>query len=163
MLNRRSLLQVMLAGAGVSLVDTLKAQEVANASETLNAPAFVKPTATHPLLLCYNENPIGMSPKAKQAAAKSLSVANRYAFARCEVLRNDVAAYMGGKPENIMLSHGSSEAIRACIEAFSFHKPDTQLLVPELTYGDGEAVARRNAIPVARCLWGRIGRLILKR
>lgn len=154
MLNRRSLLQVMLAGAGASFLGTAQAKGAATADEKLLAPVFVQPTAKKPLLLCYNENPIGMSPKAEQVAAKSLSVANRYAFALCEQLRNDVAAYMGGKPENIMLSHGSAEAIRASIEAFAFKKPDTQLLVPELTYSDGEAVARRNELSVVKVAMG---------
>ena len=35
-----------------------------------------------------------------------------------EVLREAVAQYMGGKTDNIFLTHGSAEAIRASIESF---------------------------------------------
>lgn len=152
MLNRRSLLQVVLAGAGVSVLPSVEAKTAA--AEKLAAPAFVKPTAAQPLLLCYNENPLGMSAAARAAAAKSLPRGNRYAFMRCEQLRKDIATYIGGKTDNIVMTHGSSEAIRASIEAFAFKKPDTQLLVPELTYSDGADVAARNEIPVKRIPMG---------
>ena len=60
--------------------------------------------------------------KAKAAAAAFVPPAaekgSRYPFARVEVLREAVAQYMGGKTDNIFLTHGSAEAIRASIESF---------------------------------------------
>ena len=59
-----------------------------------------------------------MSPAAKKALAAAAEKGSRYPFARVEVLRKAVAQYMGGKTDNILLMHGSAEAIRASIESF---------------------------------------------
>ena len=59
-----------------------------------------------------------MSPAAKKAVAAAAEKGSRYPFARVEVLRKAVAQYMGGKTDNIFLTHGSAEAIRASIESF---------------------------------------------
>ena len=59
-----------------------------------------------------------MSPAAKKAVAAAAEKGSRYPFARVEVLRKAVAQYMGGKTDNILLMHGSAEAIRASIESF---------------------------------------------
>ena len=48
--------------------------------EVMQIKAFEAPTAQKPLLLCFNENPFGMSRKAKEAAGRALEAASRYPF-----------------------------------------------------------------------------------
>lgn len=117
------------------------------------APAgFVKPTAEKPIIACFNENPLGLSAAARKAVADSAAVANRYPFARAEVLRKACAEMIGGKPDEIVLSQGSAEAIRASIEAHN--GPGATLITAELTYSDGEMCAVRNKIPVVKVKMG---------
>ena len=87
------------------------------------------------MALCFNENPLGLTPAARDAAIAALPDANRYPFVAAERLRKACADFMGGKPENVMLSHGSAESIRASIEAHI--RPGVCLICPELTYSDG--------------------------
>ena len=146
-LNRRSLLTAASAGAAL-LGTTVSAAEAAPA-----VPAFKAPTAKNPLLLCFNENPLGMSAAARKAAAHATVQGSRYPFLRTEVLRKAIADYMGAKPANIMPSHGSAEAIRASIEAYN--TPDVQVVVPELTYSDGADTARKNNMKVTTVAMGK--------
>lgn len=142
-LNRRDLFRFAGAGAGVLALGS------AAAAAPVSRPAFVPPSPSKPLRLCFNENALGMSAAAKKAAVRAIEEeASLYPFMRCEVLRKACAAYMGGKPENIMLTHGSAEAIRASIECNI--DENTQLVIPELTYSDGEDCAKRNGIKVVK-------------
>lgn len=116
------------------------------------AAAPSAPDAAHPILACFNENPLGLSAGARKALAASADRCNRYPFTEVEKLRAACAAFIGGKPEAVTLSQGSAEAIRASVEAY---KTDgVQLVVPALTYGDGEMCAVRNGIPVAHVPMG---------
>jgi histidinol-phosphate aminotransferase len=139
-MKRRELFRIAGATAGVAFA----AQ--GSVSAAAEAPAFVPPTKEKPILLCFNENPLGISKSAKEAIAASTNLANRYPFAQVAKMRQAVAEYMGGTADNILLTHGSAEAIRASVEAY--RKPNSVLLVPELTYSDGADVAKRNNIPV---------------
>lgn len=144
-LNRRELLRLAGAGAGVFAL----AGSTGAVAAPVTKPSFQAPTASRPLRLCFNENALGMSDAAKKAAAQAIAEqSSLYPFARCEVLRKACAQYMGGKPENIVLTHGSAEAIRASIECNIVG--DTQLVIPELTYSDGEDCARRNGIKIVK-------------
>ncbi len=137
-MNRRNLFKIVSLSAssiflgGTSVHATIK--------------PFQVPTSTNPLLLCFNENPLGITETAKQAMSESAKRASRYPFAQVAKVRKLCAEFMGGSPDNIMLSHGSAEAIRASVEAFK--TDNTVLLTAELTYSDGADVARRNNIPV---------------
>lgn len=144
--NRRDLFRVAGAGVGAWMFG------VGATQAAIAVPKFVPPTAKSPLALCFNENSLGMSPSAKAAAQASLAQASRYPFARAEALRKACAKFMGGKPENIMLTHGSAESIRAAIE--SHIVPNTQVVVPELTYSDGEDTARKNKLKVVKVPMG---------
>lgn len=142
-LNRRDLFRFAGAGAGVLALGSTAA------AAPVSRPAFVPPSPSKPLRLCFNENALGMSAAAKKAAVRAIEEeASLYPFMRCEVLRKACAAYMGGKPENIMLTHGSAEAIRASIECNIVE--NIQLVIPELTYSDGEDCAKRNGIKVVK-------------
>ncbi|MDO4937863.1 MAG: histidinol phosphate aminotransferase, partial [Sutterellaceae bacterium] len=103
-MNRRELFRFAGAGVGTLMLGSHAVQAASI------APKFVPPTPKSPLLLCFNENSLGMSASAKAAAQKALDQAARYPFVRAEALRKACATFMGGKPENIMLTHGSAES-----------------------------------------------------
>lgn len=107
---------------------------------------FKAPTAKAPMLLSFNENPLGMSLKAQQAVAKAAAKGSRYPFVSFGKLRAACAKFMGGNPENILLTHGSAESIRASIEAYLV--PGVELFQSELTYSDGADTARKNNVKV---------------
>ena len=137
-LNRRQLFRLVGAGAALSSLGTTAAVAA--------QPKFVEPTAQKPMLLCFNENPLGMSEKAKEAIAKAAMYGSRYPFAQVIAFKKDLAKFMDVKPDEVLLTHGSAEAIRATIEAEA--TKNTVLVQPELTYGDGADVAKRNNILV---------------
>ena len=138
-LNRRQLFRLVGAGAALSSLGTTAAVAA--------QPKFVKPTAEKPMLLCFNENPLGMSENAKAAMYGS-----RYPFAQVIAFKKDLAKFMNVRPDEVLLTHGSAEAIRATIEAEA--TKNTVLVQPELTYGDGADVAKRNNIPVKNVKMG---------
>ncbi len=117
-------------------------------------PEFVPPTAKKPMLLCFNENPLGLSDDAKKAINEATSRASRYPFAQVAALKKDLAEYMDAQPDNIMPSHGSAEAIRASVEAYNV-PGKTVFICPELTYSDGADVAKRNHIPIKTVKMGK--------
>lgn len=137
-LKRRQLFQIIGAGSALSTLGV----GTAFAAQ----PKFVEPTAEKPLLLCFNENPLGMSDKAKEAVAKASLYGSRYPFAQVIAFKKELAKFSNVTPDEILLTHGSAEAIRAAIEAYV--TKNTVLVQPELTYGDGADVAKRNNIPV---------------
>lgn len=149
-IQRRTLFATAaISAAGMTLTGCAAQAAKAEAA----AAAFVPPTVEKPLLLCFNENPLGMSPAAKKAVAAAAEKGSRYPFARVEVLRKAVAQYMGGKTDNILLTHGSAEAIRASIE--SYKTADVQVVAPELTYSDGTDTADKNGMKVTRVPMGK--------
>ncbi len=65
----------------------------------------------HAVKLASNENPLGPSPKAVEAARKALSDSNRYPDGGTHALRAALAARSGVLPEEIFVGLGSSELI----------------------------------------------------
>jgi histidinol-phosphate aminotransferase len=61
--------------------------------------------------LASNENPLGPSPKAVEAAKKALNDANRYPDGGTHALRDMLAAKTGVSPDEIFVGLGSSEII----------------------------------------------------
>ncbi len=143
-MSRRTVMSAALAAGAASMMGS-RAAVAADSS-------FKAPTKEHPIIASFNENPLGLSENARKAVAASIPNMNRYPFAKAEVLRKACADFIGGKPEEIALSQGSAEAIRASIE--SLKAPGVQLVIPELTYSDGEMAAQRNGIPVVKVKMG---------
>ena len=65
----------------------------------------------HAVKLASNENPLGPSPLAVEAAKKALSDAHRYPDGGTHLLREALAARTGVAPEEIFIGLGSSEII----------------------------------------------------
>ncbi len=68
--------------------------------------------------LASNENPLGVSPKAKEAIKKSLSAVNRYPDSQGFYLKRKLAKIFGLKPFNFVLGNGSDELIDVIIKTF---------------------------------------------
>jgi len=132
----------------------LSATAVTNiiSTDAFTAEATFKPSKETPLLLNFNENSLGMSPKAKAAVAKSLSEAFRYPDAARASVIEKIASYLNVKSENITLGNGSSEVIQAAVQALIIKaqkagKP-VQLLEPVPTFNYAEIYSKAMNIPV---------------
>lgn len=146
-IGRRKLLKFtgILAGSAALSSLTSAATTVAQPEniETLAQP-FSTPTQDNPIRICWNENPLGMSPKAKAAARDAIMVGNRYPMKDMVTLQNMIAKDYGVAPESILLTAGATEGIRAAVEALA--APNVQLVVPELTFNAAEIGAKDNGI-----------------
>ncbi|WP_279717319.1 pyridoxal phosphate-dependent aminotransferase [Chelonobacter oris] len=156
-ISRRSLLRgsaTTLAGLSVSsfAIGKTAAAVAENAADlpdfTASNSPFQIPTQDAPLMLHFNENPIGMSLKAQKAAIQAIPMANRYADPAVPPLRKLAADYHKVKEDNILFSAGSSDAIRICIAAHA--SPETQFVIPDLTYGDGEFFANAYGLKITK-------------
>lgn len=111
-----------------------------NISTLSSIDEIVTPNSENPVRLNFNENALGMSPNAKQAAISAVSKANRYAKHEMPLLSQIIAKHHNLNSDYVLLTAGSSEGIRSSIVAFSGE--NTQLVIPELTYSDGEHFAK---------------------
>lgn len=61
--------------------------------------------------LASNENPLGMSPKAKNAAMKALVDGTRYPDGAAQVVREAAAVFAGVSPDEVIVGNGSDEIL----------------------------------------------------
>ncbi len=143
LLKRRSFLSAVIAGvAASSFSGKLLAQEK-------TADSFVTPTADSPIRVNFNENALGMSPGAQAAARDAVAKGNRYAKKEIGLLHEKLCDMYNVPSNYVLLTDGSSEGIRSLLGAYS-RLPKVQLVIPELTYGDGEFFANLYGIPVVK-------------
>lgn len=102
-------------------------------------------TASHPLLLNQNENSLGMSPRAIEAAKKALALGHRYPDDYVEALGADLARRAGLLPENIGVSNGSTGIIEAIIRGQADKK--ATIVAPAITYGQARGLADNWGMP----------------
>jgi histidinol-phosphate aminotransferase len=86
---------------------------------------------TNKLRLDFNENPIGCSPAVRRALAK-LSSASIASYPEQETVRRRAARHFGVRPEELLLTNGTDEALSLVVNTF-VEARDTVLLV-EPTY-----------------------------
>ncbi len=86
---------------------------------------------TDKLRLDFNENPIGCSPAVRRALAK-LTAASISAYPEQETVRRKAARYFGVRPEELLLTNGTDEALSLVVNTF-VESGDRVLLV-EPTY-----------------------------
>jgi histidinol-phosphate aminotransferase len=102
-------------------------------------PAVAKMRAYNPplegrtkkLRLDFNENPIGCSPKVRQALAK-LSGAEICSYPEQETVRRQMAKYFGVRPGELLLTNGTDEALHVIVGTFV--EPGDAVLFVEPTY-----------------------------
>jgi histidinol-phosphate aminotransferase len=83
--------------------------------------------------LSSNENPLGVSPAAREAIIEAIVESNRYGGKRREVME-ELARYLGVQPDNITLGFGSTEILQVCTQ--TFQGPNTPLIAAEPTFED---------------------------
>jgi histidinol-phosphate aminotransferase len=86
---------------------------------------------TKKLRLDFNENPIGCSPKVRQALAK-LSAAEICSYPEQETVRRKMARHFGVRPEELLLTNGTDEALHVIVSTFV--EPGDGVLIVEPTY-----------------------------
>jgi histidinol-phosphate/aromatic aminotransferase/cobyric acid decarboxylase-like protein len=86
---------------------------------------------TKKLRLDFNENPIGCSPKVRQALAK-LTSAEICSYPEQETVRRQMAKYFSVSPDELLLTNGTDEALHVIVSTFV--EPDDAVLLVEPTY-----------------------------
>lgn len=99
------------------------------------------------ILLNFNENPYGPTPKALEALATCGPMAARYPDAAHDQVRDALAGMHGVKPENVLLGCGSTEILRAA--DMTFLAPGQSVVAAEPTFEAVLNVARvAHAVPI---------------
>src|ERR1700730_11836232 len=86
---------------------------------------------TKKLRLDFNENPIGCSPKVRRALAK-LSSAEICSYPEQETVRRQMAKHFGVRPDELLLTNGTDEALHVIVSTFV--EPYDGVLLVEPTY-----------------------------
>lgn len=92
-----------------------------------------KTLANGDIRLSSNENPLGVSPAAREAIIEAIGESNRYGGRRQELIQA-LSNYVGVQPENITLGFGSTEILQICTQAFQ--GPNTPLIAAAPTFED---------------------------
>jgi histidinol-phosphate aminotransferase len=82
--------------------------------------------------LSSNENPLGLSPRAREALIEAIVDANRYPSRG--PLMEELARYLDVKTENLTLGFGSTEILQVSVQAFQ--GPNTPLIIATPTFED---------------------------
>lgn len=137
--------------------------------ETLARESGIAPERI--IKLASNENPLGMSPKARAAVTKALATAHRYPDGY--VLRSALADFYGVSIDQIVLGNGSNDVLdlvaRAFLgpgreavsaqHAFIVYKLSSQItgatnvIVPAKDYGHDLAAMRKAVTPQTSVVW----------
>ena len=127
-LTRRGFSRAITGSLAVAFAYPSLAAELAGASPS---PAAAADPAS-PVLLNYNENPYGPSPKARAALGKCAAISNRYPDDAAKQLKAVLAKKHNVAPENIALGCGSTEILK-CADA-AFLPPQSNLVAPLPTF-----------------------------
>ena len=82
--------------------------------------------------LASNENPLGPSPKARQAIKQALGEVNRYPEGSCFYLRQAVSRKLKIKPELLIFGNGSDELVDIIIKTFV--EEDENIVTADTTF-----------------------------
>ena len=138
-MDRRGFVTVgMAAGlAGVGGVASLPGGSdgsLARALERAGLARVGKTLSDGTVRLSSNENPLGLSPLARQAVVEALVEASRYPGEWSARVQEAVAARLGVQPANVVLGAGSTEILQMAVQAFQ--GPRTPLVLAEPTFED---------------------------
>ncbi|WP_395755960.1 aminotransferase class I/II-fold pyridoxal phosphate-dependent enzyme [Edwardsiella ictaluri] len=149
-MDRRTLLKSSVALLGALSLSGQGA--LARAQSVAQRPAA--PDADHPLALNFNENALGMSAQARQAIVAGLPGAFRYPDAAREALITALASEMALTPAHLSLGNGSSECIRAILQAQAIAAQRrgraVQLVVPDPTFNYAELCLQPLGVEVVK-------------
>jgi histidinol-phosphate aminotransferase len=122
-MSRRAFAGTLGVAAGVAILDAPLVDRAVEA-----APRRARPSDA--VILSSNENPYGLSTKAREAAAKAAS--NRYPDGLEEEAREAIAKHHGVGTDQILLGCGSSQILQMADEAFS--GPGKKVVAAEPTF-----------------------------
>lgn len=91
---------------------------------------FEKPD--HFIKLASNENPLGPSPKARQAMMESIATAHLYPDGNAFYLKQRLCQKLDLNPENIILGNGSNEIIE--FTGHALMSPETEVVFSEYSF-----------------------------
>lgn len=140
-MDRRTLLKSSGLFVGALGLSTLasRAAIAAPAQAAAQGSAVIIPSAKTPLLLNFNENSLGMSPKAQAAIISELPAAFRYPDDARAALVSTIAKGNGLSDKHVTMGNGSSEVIQMAIHAYC--GKGTQLVCPDPTFNYAELYA----------------------
>ncbi|MFH1678256.1 MAG: histidinol-phosphate transaminase [Candidatus Omnitrophota bacterium] len=90
--------------------------------------------------LASNENPLGGSPKAREAISRALNQINRYPEGNCFYLRQALSRELKLKPEMFIFGNGSDELIDVVIKTFV--EDDESIITADITFLEYAILAR---------------------
>ncbi len=134
-ISRRSWLRTTSLGLGAGLLLPPALAAESSDSETLAAYARAAATernAAGPVRLQSNENPYGMSPRAKQALLDAWDEHNKYGSPSIKALRDAFAKHAGVRAECVMITQGSREVI--CTAALAYGIDGGEMLAADPTF-----------------------------
>ncbi len=82
--------------------------------------------------LASNENPLGPSPKARDAIKQAADALHFYPDGGCYYLRQALATKFGVQPDELLLGNGSNELIELLVHAFVL--PGTHMVTRASTF-----------------------------
>ncbi len=86
----------------------------------------------NPIKLASNENPLGPSPKAVEAARRALPMLHRYPDGSGYYLKQKICKKLGVKPEQLVLGNGSNDLIDFLIRVYV--RPGMQVISSEPSF-----------------------------
>ena len=89
-------------------------------------------TADGDVRLNSNENPLGISPRARETLVEAITLANRYPSAQHGALVSRLAAAHGVGDNQVVLGTGSAEVLQMVVQAFA--APRAKLVMADPTY-----------------------------
>ncbi|AWH89695.1 pyridoxal phosphate-dependent aminotransferase [Limnobaculum parvum] len=156
-MDRRTLLKssgLLLGGLTFGNLATGVARASQDHQTASTAKILPTPTKDQPLLLNFNENSLGMSPKAQQAVVNALPQAFRYPDAAREQLIEKIAESHKLQSKNISLGNGSSESIQAVVQMAIYQAQKAgqkvQVIVPDPTFNYAELYAKALGVAVIK-------------
>ncbi|GIU23404.1 histidinol-phosphate aminotransferase family protein [Shewanella schlegeliana] len=143
-LNRR---QFLYAGAAASSLATLGCSST-SISTVASSIASTPMSTDEPIPLNFNENPLGLAPKAQQAVTDALPNAWRYPDAARSELMATIATNLSLTESQLIYGNGSSEVLKMALDALA--QSNSQLVMPDPSYGVIIDYAMARGIPVVK-------------
>ncbi len=126
------LLPKLLPAMGAERLPAASTGSYHDALLQMEADATAARKAAGPIRLCYNENPFGMSPKAKEAIMSGWWEHSQYDLQSEPNLRNVFAKHVGVDPSYVLITQGSSETLS--IAALAYGSEGGEIVVPWPTF-----------------------------
>ncbi len=147
-MERRTFLRAGIAAGLLGTGGTAVAPRLFGSTSSSRLNRLFGPAPNGPVRLSSNENPLGISPAAREAIIDALTVANRYPGTTSREFVEVLAEKHEVKPENIVLGAGSTEVLQMAVQAMA--KPGVQLIIPDPTFEDVPRYAGPFELPVER-------------